>query len=45
MIQILATDTALGSDDMWVTDSTPVEYGRTRQTAGRGDLAGCAEYE
>ncbi|WP_031079306.1 IS982 family transposase [Streptomyces sp. NRRL WC-3742] len=40
----LATDTALWSDDVWVVDSTPVECGRSRETARRSDLAGWAEY-
>ena len=29
---------------MWVVDSTPVECGRSRETALRSDLAGWAEY-
>ncbi len=29
---------------MWVVDSTPVECGRSRETAKRSDLAGWAEY-
>ena len=29
---------------MWVADSTPVECGRSRETAQRSDLAGWAEY-
>ena len=29
---------------MWVIDSTPVECGRSRETAHRSDLAGHAEY-
>lgn len=28
----------------WVADSTPVECGRSRETAKRSDLAGWAEY-
>ena len=32
------------SDDVWVVDSTPVECGRSRETAQRSDLAGWAEY-
>jgi hypothetical protein len=31
-------------DDVWVADSTPVECGRSRETAKRSDLAGWAEY-
>jgi len=31
-------------DDMWLADSTPVECGRSRQTARRSDLAGWASY-
>ncbi|MFI6318752.1 IS982 family transposase [Nonomuraea sp. NPDC050556] len=44
MIRILAMDTSLWSDDVWVVDSTPVECGRSRETAKRSDLAGWAEY-
>ncbi len=29
---------------MWIVDSTPVECGRSRETAKRSDLAGWAEY-
>jgi Transposase DDE domain len=43
-IRAVATDTALWSDDVWVVDSTPVECGRSRQTARRSDLAGWATY-
>ena len=44
VIRILAADTTLWSDDVWVVDSTPVECGRSRETAKRSDLAGWAEY-
>jgi hypothetical protein len=44
MIRILAVDTSLWSDDVWVIDSTPVECGRSRETAHRCDLAGWAQY-
>jgi len=44
VIGILARDTSLWSDDVWVVDSTPVECGRSRETAKRSDLAGWAEY-
>ncbi len=44
MIRILATDTTLWSDDVWVADSTPVGCGCSRETARRSDLAGWAEY-
>ena len=37
-------DTSLWTDDVWVVDSTPVECGRSRETAQRSDLAGWAEY-
>lgn len=40
----LATSTGLLGDDIWVVDSTPVECGRSRETAKRSDLAGVAEY-
>jgi Transposase DDE domain len=32
------------TDDLWVVDSTPVECGRSQETAKRSDLAGWAEY-
>jgi len=44
LIRVLATDTSLWHDDVWVVDSTPVECGRPRDTALRSDLAGCAGY-
>jgi hypothetical protein len=44
VIRVLAADTALWTDDVWVVDSTPVECGRSRETAKRSDLAGWAEY-
>jgi Transposase DDE domain len=44
VIRAVATDTALWSDDVWVVDSTPVECGRSRETAKRSELAGWAQY-
>lgn len=44
VIRALATDTTLWTDDVWVVDSTPVECGRSRETAKRSDLAGWAQY-
>jgi hypothetical protein len=44
MIRVLAVDTSLWSDDVWVVDSTPVECGRSRETTRRSDLAGWAQY-
>ncbi len=44
LIAVLARDTSLWSDDVWVAGSTPVECGRSRETARRSDLAGWAEY-
>jgi hypothetical protein len=43
-IRVLAADTTVWADDVWVVDSTPVECGRSRETAKRSDLAGWAEY-
>jgi hypothetical protein len=43
-IRVVACDTTLWSDDVWVVDSTPVECGRSRQTATRSELAGWAQY-
>jgi len=44
LIRVLAVGTSLWADDVWVIDSTPVECGRSRQTAQRSDLAGYAQY-
>jgi Transposase DDE domain len=44
VIRVLATDTSLWTDDVWIVDSTPVECGRSRETVHRSDLAGWAEY-
>jgi hypothetical protein len=43
-IRVLAADAAVWTDDVWVVDSTPVECGRSRETARRSDLAGWAQY-
>ena len=42
--RMLAMDTTLWGDDVWVVDSTPVECGRSRETTRRSDVAGWAEY-
>jgi len=44
LIRVLARDTSLWTDDVWVVDSTPVECGRSKDTVRRSDLAGWAEY-
>ena len=44
VIRVLATDTTLWTDDVWVVDSTPVECGRSRETTKRSELAGWAQY-
>jgi len=44
VIRMLAMDTTLWSDDVWVVDSTPVECGRSRETVRRSDAAGWAQY-
>ena len=41
---MLARDTSVWTDDVWVVDSTPVECARSRDTVKRSDLAGWAEY-
>jgi hypothetical protein len=43
-IRVLAADTTAWTDDVWVVDSTPVECGRSRETARRSELAGWAQY-
>ena len=44
LIGMLARDTSLWTDGVWVVDSTPVECARSRETVQRSDLAGWAEY-
>ena len=42
--RLLAVDTTLWSDAVWVVDLTPVECGRSRETGKRSALAGWAQY-
>ena len=44
LVGVLARDTTVWTDDVWVADSTPVECARSREAVGRSDLAGWAEY-
>jgi hypothetical protein len=44
VIRLLGAACATWWDDLWLVDSTPVECGRSRQTAERSDLAGWAGY-
>ncbi len=44
LIKVLARDTSLWADDVWVVDSTPVECGRPKDTTRRSGLAGWAGY-
>ena len=44
LIGVLARDTSLWSDDVWLVDSTPIECARSRPTVRGSDLAGWAEY-
>ncbi len=44
VLAYLADETGLWTDDVWVADSTPVECGRSRETALRSEVAGFAEY-
>lgn len=44
LIRVLATDTDLWADPVWLVDSTPVECARSRPTVRRSDLAGVAGY-
>jgi hypothetical protein len=44
LVGVLARDTSVWTDDVWVADSTPVECARSRETVKRSDLAGWAEY-
>ncbi|GAB2696099.1 hypothetical protein GCM10027089_17160 [Nocardia thraciensis] len=43
-IRLLAADTAFWFDNVWITDSAPVECGRSRPTVKRSNLAGWAAY-
>jgi hypothetical protein len=44
VIRVLAADTDLWADPVWLVDSTPVECARSRPAAQRSDLAGAAGY-
>jgi hypothetical protein len=44
LIRLLAQDTDLWRDNVWVVDSTPVECARSRPTAKRSNVAGWAGY-
>src|SRR3954447_1642446 len=44
VIGVLAADTDLWADPVWLVDSTPVECARSRPAARRSDLAGFAGY-
>jgi hypothetical protein len=44
LIRVLAADTDLWTDPVWVVDSTPVECARSRPTVKRSNLAGWAGY-
>jgi Transposase DDE domain len=44
LIRVLAADTDLWADPVWLVDSTPVECARSRPTVARSDLAGIAGY-
>ena len=44
LVSRLGAATSIAGDTVWVVDSTPVECGRSRETAQRSDLAGWAEY-
>jgi len=44
VLRILATRCAAWHDDVWLIDSTPVECGRSHETAKRSNLAGTAGY-
>lgn len=44
IMRTLAVECQCWHDDTWLVDSTPVECGRSRETAKRSDLAGFAGY-
>ena len=44
VIRMLAADTDLWTDPVWLVDSTPIECARSRPAARRSELAGVAGY-
>ena len=44
LMAVFRRDCETYHDDLWLVDSTPVECGRSRETAKRSDLAGWASY-
>ena len=44
VIRLLALESESWWDDTWLVDSTPIECGRSRETAQRSDLVGVAGY-
>jgi uncharacterized protein (DUF2267 family) len=44
LVAMLAEQVSIATDQVWIVDSTPVECGRSRETAKRSDLAGYAQY-
>ncbi|KUG57269.1 transposase [Kocuria rosea subsp. polaris] len=44
LIGVLAADTTIAGDDVWLVDSTPVECARSRETVKRSALVGWAQY-
>jgi len=44
LVNALGQQTSIATDDVWVVDSTPVEWARSRETVQRSELAGWAEY-
>jgi hypothetical protein len=44
LVTRLGAATSIAEDNVWVVDSTPVECGRSKETAHRSDLAGWAQY-
>jgi len=44
LIAVLARESSVWTDDVWVVDSTPIECARSRETVRRSDLAGWAQY-
>jgi hypothetical protein len=44
LIRTLGCEVSVFTDDVWIADSTPIECGRSRETAKRSELAGFAEY-
>jgi hypothetical protein len=44
LVRVLAAQTGIADDDVWVVDSTPVECARSRETVQRAEYGYCASH-